>query len=240
MKKELEQKLLVKYPFLRPKQNPETLKSNLRIIAHEYYEKNKNELAKTEKDLRDIEKSRINSEKDIYRNLLKLNLSLKKDSEEYNPNKDKKFVPITDLLVFGLGVKDGWYYLLDVLCDEIQKELNKTNQSIEVRQIKEKFGTLSFYYKDSNNNSNIFKLVRNAEILSGKICETCGANGQTLKINSWFNTVCPKHEEAMRYSDWYLHRDYAELAEENERFAKADIRQFLLSNKIERKIIHAT
>ena len=197
MKKELEQKLLMNYSFLRPKQDPKVLKSNLRISAHDYCKNNEEGLKKSEDNaVRALKESKTIPEYVLNKNFLKLIRSIKKYNEDYNPAVDKNTEVITDLLVFGIDVKDGWYNLLDVLCSEIQKELDKAKQTIEVKQVKEKFGRLCFYYSDPNNNQEISKLVRNAEILSAYTCEACGGKVKHVK-GLRFYTLCPDHEKLM-------------------------------------------
>ena len=54
-----------------------------------------------------------------------------------------------DLMAFGIEVNDGWYSLIDGLCASIIKileENNYTSSDIKTDQVKEKFGSLRFYY----------------------------------------------------------------------------------------------
>jgi hypothetical protein len=59
-------------------------------------------------------------------------------------------------------------------------------------QIKEKFGTLRFYYEGGD--EYIQGLVRMAESMSAVTCETCGAPGKT-RGPGWIRTLCDFHEE---------------------------------------------
>lgn len=61
---------------------------------------------------------------------------------------------------------------------------------VVVEQIKEKFGTLRFYYRGGNHIVDV--LVNFAEHLSGKICETCGKPG-SFRGRSYFYTACDDH-----------------------------------------------
>jgi len=54
-------------------------------------------------------------------------------------------------------------------------------------QVKEKYGGLRFYMTLSNNE--IRNLVTEAEVLSKKTCEFCGAEG-SLRRDGWWHTLC--------------------------------------------------
>ncbi len=58
-------------------------------------------------------------------------------------------------------------------------------------QIKEKFGTLRFYYRGGDDY--IDGVVRFAEAMSGKVCEVCGAAG-SLGGNGYISTKCKEHK----------------------------------------------
>jgi len=62
---------------------------------------------------------------------------------------------------------------------------------VVVAQVKEKFGTLRFYYDGGD--EYISGLVRMAESMSGVTCEECGAPG-TTNGGGWVRTLCEKHE----------------------------------------------
>jgi len=66
-------------------------------------------------------------------------------------------------------------------------------QQVEVLQVKEKFGTLRFYY--SGGDDYIRGLVSMAESMSGVTCETCGDVGQRVG-GGWITTLCKEHAEA--------------------------------------------
>jgi hypothetical protein len=60
-----------------------------------------------------------------------------------------------------------------------------------VQQVKEKFGTLRFYYQGGDDA--ISGMVRMAESMSGVMCEECGAPG-TTNSGGWIRTLCEQHE----------------------------------------------
>jgi hypothetical protein len=61
---------------------------------------------------------------------------------------------------------------------------------VVVEQIKEKFGTLRFYYRGGDDVIN--GMVRMAEAMSEVICEECGRPGET-NGNEWLRTTCEEH-----------------------------------------------
>ncbi len=94
---------------------------------------------------------------------------------------------------------DGWYQLLYDLCQEITDRYEKDNEEvdIEVGQVKEKFGTLRFYYyhKDIDTSSNeirkdIEQIVRKYENHSKFVCEMCGKEGTIRTDIPWIKTLC--------------------------------------------------
>ena len=64
-------------------------------------------------------------------------------------------------------------------------------EHVQVRQIKEKFGGLRFYYDGGD--EQVFGMVRMAESWASTICEQCGEPGK-LRGGGWIQTLCDKHE----------------------------------------------
>ena len=64
---------------------------------------------------------------------------------------------------------------------------------VTVDQVKEKFGTLRFYY--SGGDEYIAGLVTMAESMSGVTCEECGNPGKRIG-GGWVTTLCKEHAEA--------------------------------------------
>ena len=98
-------------------------------------------------------------------------------------------------MCWGIDTADGWYGLIDELCKQIQwhidhnlndDELVKSVQ-VEATQVKEKYGTLRFYYQGGDDF--IEGLVWMAEGMSGRICEECGAPGKP-DDGGWIRTLC--------------------------------------------------
>lgn len=99
-------------------------------------------------------------------------------------------------MCWGFEHGDGWYELIDRLCHNIQHYIDwKNRKEVQVAQVvadqvKEKFGTLRFYY--SGGDDYISGLVSMAESMSGAICEECGKPG-TTGGKGWIRTTCEEH-----------------------------------------------
>ena len=64
---------------------------------------------------------------------------------------------------------------------------------VTLDQVKEKFGTLRFYY--TGGDEYIGGMVAMAESMSGVICESCGNPGERVG-GGWVTTLCKQHAEA--------------------------------------------
>jgi hypothetical protein len=99
-------------------------------------------------------------------------------------------------MCWGFSCGDGWFPILNQLMGNIQHHLDWKNRTEEVvpqvtlDQVKEKFGTLRFYY--SGGDDVVSGMVRMAESMSGVTCETCGKPG-TSTGGSWIKTACVEH-----------------------------------------------
>ena len=91
-------------------------------------------------------------------------------------------------MCWGFECGDGWFKLIDELCAEIMQVCDYVPV---VTQVKEKYGTLSFYI-DSGNDA-VYKALVKAERKSGHICEVCGKRGK-IRSNKvlWIRTLCDK------------------------------------------------
>jgi hypothetical protein len=124
--------------------------------------------------------------------------------------------PMTETcMCWGFDCGDGWYTIINNLCANIQSHINWSHKSHEwdlkwnaehpeqqrsvceivpqvvVDQVKEKFGTLRFYY--SGGDDAIHGMVRMAESMSAVMCEQCGAPAKT-QGPGWIRTLCDVHE----------------------------------------------
>lgn len=101
-------------------------------------------------------------------------------------------------MCWGFSHGDGWYNIIHALCSNIQRHIDWKNRESEVvkqvvvKQVKEKFGTLRFYYDGGDDY--ISGLVTMAETMSAHTCEVCGSPGQRHG-GGWVRTLCSKHAE---------------------------------------------
>jgi hypothetical protein len=106
-----------------------------------------------------------------------------------NRNKDMQ----ETCMCWGFECGDGWFNILDQLMGNIQHHIDWKNKKEEVvaqvtlDQVKEKFGTLRFYY--TGGDDIIDGMVRMAESMSGVTCEECSAPAQT-RGPGWIRTIC--------------------------------------------------
>ena len=94
-----------------------------------------------------------------------------------------------------LEIEDGWYDLIHELCEEIEKRLYNKKHDFNVEQVKQKYGSLSFYtniYEDNNLYNNLIELIDCYEEKSKTVCEFCGKEDKIIWMNHWANAICEK------------------------------------------------
>jgi hypothetical protein len=118
-----------------------------------------------------------------------------------NRNKDMK----ETCMCWGFECGDGWFNILDQLMGSIQHHIDWKNKKEQVvpqvtlDQVKEKFGTLRFYY--SGGDEYIHGLVSMAESMSAVTCETCGKPGAQQR-GGWIRTLCEEHAKPKQITDY--------------------------------------
>jgi hypothetical protein len=116
-------------------------------------------------------------------------------------NRDKSMMETC--MCWGFECGDGWFTILDQLMGNIQHHIDWNNKNFEkgykqykqvpqvtLDQVKEKFGTLRFYYQGGDDE--ISGMVRMAESMSAVTCEQCGNPG-TTGGQGWITTLCETH-----------------------------------------------
>jgi hypothetical protein len=95
---------------------------------------------------------------------------------------------------WGFEYSDGWFNIINMLCRNIQSRLNwkKEIPQVVVTQVKEKFGSLRFYYDGGD--EYIAGLVDMAEAISEVTCEVCGTPGETRQVG-WHKVLCETHHQ---------------------------------------------
>lgn len=101
--------------------------------------------------------------------------------------------PITQsLMAFGCECGDGWYSLLDALCETLTEHASELGRlPPEATQIKEKYGTLRFYVGGGGDKFDD-GAISMAEDLSARICEVTGAPGVECVKGGWYATRTPE------------------------------------------------
>ena len=91
-----------------------------------------------------------------------------------------------------IGCLPGWLDLIDDLCRTLKAHLDEHSElsPIQVRQVKEKFGGLRFYY--SGGDTVCRDAVDRAQERSLSICEVCGQPGGLMGEN-WLRVRCADH-----------------------------------------------
>lgn len=117
-------------------------------------------------------------------------------------------------MCWGFECGDGWYNILNLLMSNIQHHIDWNNQNFEkgytqykqvpqvtLDQVKEKFGTLRFYY--TGGDDYIRGLVSMAESMSAITCETCGNPGEQTR-GGWIKTTCKpcEHKRARQTAEY--------------------------------------
>jgi hypothetical protein len=82
---------------------------------------------------------------------------------------------------------------LKEIINEKPRNITEIVQQVTVNQVKEKFGTLRFYY--SGGDDYIDGLVAMAESMSAATCEECGSPGR-VRPGGWLRCQCDNHANA--------------------------------------------
>ena len=109
-------------------------------------------------------------------------------------------------MAWGIEHDDGWYKLLDECMAKLQyfcDLCSKDGEQVQVvaNQIKEKYGTLSFYTSvyggDNIQHDIIDDIIDTAERKSAYTCEVTGEHGELCKKGGWYKTLA--YEQARKY-----------------------------------------
>ena len=155
---------------------------------------------------------------------------------------------------YGCDVGKGWYELLRNLCLDITKAYEAAGLPVDiiVDQVKEKFGTLRFYYHPKGQDpgfhaldflvsgtslrmqpgstdlhNEVARVVSKWEEESASVCEECGAPGETRTDLGWILTLCVS-----------CYEDKKTLIEEKKLQSKESKKDRKLRIAKEKKVIH--
>ena len=120
----------------------------------------------------------------------------KKLFEKYPVMFQDRVRPVTESTMgWGIEVGDGWFGLVDVLCEQLQGETDQRGApQVVVSEIKEKYGELRFYVGSASERQEA--MIEFAEALSSRVCEACGAPGSLRSLSGWYAARCDEHAVA--------------------------------------------
>jgi hypothetical protein len=130
-------------------------------------------------------------------------------------------------MCWGFECGDGWFNILNQLMGNIQHHIDwkekqgKPVPQVTLDQVKEKFGTLRFYY--TGGDEYIRGMVTMAEAMSGTTCESCGNPGEQTR-GGWIKTICQPCEDkrAAQYAAQMAQTTKKETNDINYRFVDED------------------
>ena len=104
---------------------------------------------------------------------------------------------LSRVAAYGIGVGDGWFNIIDLLCKSLQEETDHRGApQVVALQIKQKFGGLRFYVDHHSPEQGA--LLQHAELLAERTCEICGAPGERVSLDGWIVATCTRHRTAFR------------------------------------------
>jgi hypothetical protein len=92
----------------------------------------------------------------------------------------------------------GWRDLLERACARIRAAVTADGGTFSALQIKEKYGTLRFYWTGRLSNeaeARVEEAIDLAEARSACTCELCGEEGRLHRKGGWLMTRCAAHAE---------------------------------------------
>jgi len=125
------------------------------------------------------------------------------EEDRYDAFQEKMETKYPKMLLEGYGgfcIGEGWWPIIELLCSNIQSHIDWKNkktfqvEQVVVRQIKEKFGGLRFYYDGGDDE--ISGMVQMVESIASITCETCGAPGKS-RSGGWIRTLCDQHSQKL-------------------------------------------
>jgi hypothetical protein len=123
----------------------------------------------------------------------------------YFPNLYRLLAEKTDSLpqpiqLFGIECRNGWYDLIYNLSAVLERYIltlpEASRQHFYASQVKEKWGSLSYYTSLYCENQQVIEAFAEAGEASKVTCEVCGEKGELHGDLLWKQTLCDKHLKA--------------------------------------------
>ena len=116
---------------------------------------------------------------------IKLEVAVPNDAGEHEAALRSLLERIPDGWGRWIRCEAGWYPILA----RLEERLRTIDPDYRVLQIKEKFGTLRFYWTGRNYDAGE-TVVADAEKESARTCEVCGSPGCLRTRGGWLRTLC--------------------------------------------------
>jgi hypothetical protein len=85
-----------------------------------------------------------------------------------------------------MSVPAVWIPIVRELCENVKK----IDVGIDVHQIKEKFGSIRFYYATPGSREEINELIKSAQSQAKRTCQRCEEPGEERALNGWLKILC--------------------------------------------------
>lgn len=114
--------------------------------------------------------------------------------EKYPDLFSRRSLPMNQTcMCWGIETGDGWYDLIDSLCDYISFQVKHNRvPPVYFEQIKEKFGGLRVYALGGD--EGVQGAISLASLMSEKTCEDCGVPA-TVRTSGWIRNLCTSCHE---------------------------------------------
>lgn len=130
--------------------------------------------------------------------------------------------PQETCMCWGFEVGPGWYPLIYKLCVKLLTLSELTKVTFIADQVKEKFGTLRFYWHSEGSTATMVDaaesiandIVDKAERRSAYTCERCGDHGRVVCIRGWYTALCEEHRNKREQANETLSKSSTETQPE--------------------------
>jgi hypothetical protein len=119
--------------------------------------------------------------------------------------RDYRGDPMQTCMSWGMEFDNGWKDLIDRCLHKLQYFCDLSSAKGEpvqviATQMKEKYGTLSFYFTGEGGKREdwdiVDDIIESTERLSAQVCEVSGEYGKLCSMGGWYKTLC--YEEARK------------------------------------------